>query len=53
MTTNYLMHTIDSTTRSAGHKQPTGWAGTVVVLLVVISASAFLIWAENNWGWVQ
>jgi hypothetical protein len=53
MTTNYLLHSIDSTTRSAGRKQSTGWGGTFGVLLAVISASGLLIWAENNWGWVQ
>lgn len=53
MTTRYLLHSIDATTYTARRRQATGKAGTVLVLLVVISASAFLIWAENNWGWVQ
>ena len=53
MTTRYLLHSIDATTYSARRKQSTGRGGTFFVLLAVISASGLLIWAENNWGWVQ
>lgn len=47
MTTNYLMHTIDSTTRTAKRQQSTGRAGTFGILAFTLSVCGLLLWADR------
>jgi hypothetical protein len=49
----FLLHTIDAATRKAGGSNGASWGGTLLVLAGVGVVIAFLLWAEDKWGWVQ
>jgi len=49
-----MSHYVDHVTRTTGtSSKSTGLGGAVMVVAAVIAVSAFLVWAENKWGWVQ
>jgi len=48
-----LAHSIDATTLSGSRGRGSGLGTGIFVVSLVIATIAFLLWAENKWGWVQ
>ena len=49
-----MSHYVDHVTRTTGTASKSAGPGSaVMVIAAVVVVSAFLLWAENKWGWVQ